>query len=600
MSPKIKSKKFITIFLILLFLITGAFLFQKDSLNQENVSAAVDCVSGGGVTCAATISGMYIINTYTGPGTTTWTVPTGVTSVEYLVVGGGGGGAGGLGGGGGGGGGFLAATGYAVTSGNSYTITVGAGGTGTNGDDLKGGTGGNSVFDTIVAYGGGGGGDINGAGVNGGSGGGSGRDAASAGGGIGSQGYNGGNTPGTSWASGSGGGGAGQAGGNGSVTGSGADAAVGGKGGDGKASLITGPVVYYAGGGGGSTAGGTVAGAGGLGGGGAGGAEIAGSSGTANLGGGGGGGRNGSGGAGGSGIVIIRYIAPYSSSSSVSPNLSCYVTNGTCLGTVIFKAYNYLGDHAEISTQSNYLFKVCCMGTGLSNSCSGNYDTILKLSGATNAHAEKSILSNYSGNNVCLHSDYMSVVCDYATACSSLGSNFVCLASISGDTNAHVGECSTYSTKVCCTLAATVDSCLSKVVSSKSIALKDTDIQLCSGADVTNTSDPCYSVCWKGVGTPDLTSVDWKCSVCHDGSNNHVSCSTLSATTFNWVMPSGYVAPTNYALVSGTLASANPIVRFTAQDDSRVLNLNIDSWGTTCSGQNSGQFFPTWREISPF
>ena len=63
--------------------------------------------------------------------TSTWVAPTGVTSIDYLVIAGGGGGgsSGGNGGGGGGGaGGFLTGTGQSVTPGTSYTITIGAGG----------------------------------------------------------------------------------------------------------------------------------------------------------------------------------------------------------------------------------------------------------------------------------------------------------------------------------------------------------------------------------------------------------------------------------------------------------------------------------------
>ena len=65
--------------------------------------------------------------------TSSWTAPTGVTSVDYLVVAGGGGGgtsiAIGAGCGGGGAGGYLAGTSLTVTPGTSYPITVGGGGT---------------------------------------------------------------------------------------------------------------------------------------------------------------------------------------------------------------------------------------------------------------------------------------------------------------------------------------------------------------------------------------------------------------------------------------------------------------------------------------
>ncbi len=59
---------------------------------------------------------------------TTWTVPTGVTAIDILLVGGGGGG-GADGGGGGGGGGVGSASGLATTAGSVVTITVGSGGT---------------------------------------------------------------------------------------------------------------------------------------------------------------------------------------------------------------------------------------------------------------------------------------------------------------------------------------------------------------------------------------------------------------------------------------------------------------------------------------
>jgi len=226
---------------------------------------------------------------FTGVGTTTWTAPAGITSVNYLVVAGGGGGyiAGG------GAGGMLTGS-LSVTPGTAYTVTVGAGG-GANAN------GANSVFASITSTGGGGGG-AGGAGNTGGSGGGGGYSNSAGGTGIAGQGNNGGsgNTN-----SGGGGGGRGAAGSNAP------SAHVGGAGGAGLASSITGVSVTYAGGGGG---GGTNQGSGGAGGSGGGGNGrndgTAGNAGTPNTGGGSGG--NGSGLAssdiGGSGVVIISYI----------------------------------------------------------------------------------------------------------------------------------------------------------------------------------------------------------------------------------------------------------------------------------------------------
>ena len=242
------------------------------------------------------------IDTFTSIGTTSWTAPAGVTSVEYLVVAGGGGG--GINrGGGGGGGGYLTGT-HTVVPGNSYTVTVGDGGAGSSSD--QGDDGDDSVFSSITATGGGGGGYSAGTpnGRAGGSGGGGGG-ISSGGAGTAGQGNAGGG--GDDNESSGGGGGANAAG----VAGSGSTAGAGGAG---TASSITGSSVTYAGGGGGGTYRGT-AGSGGAGGGGNGGGtgmgSGVGSPGTDGLGGGGGGAgygvSGGNGGNGGSGIVIIKY-----------------------------------------------------------------------------------------------------------------------------------------------------------------------------------------------------------------------------------------------------------------------------------------------------
>ena len=67
-------------------------------------------------------------HTVTTPGTTSWTVPAGVTSVEYLVVAGGGSGGSSYGTAGGGGAGGVRTGTLSVIPGSSHTITVGAGG----------------------------------------------------------------------------------------------------------------------------------------------------------------------------------------------------------------------------------------------------------------------------------------------------------------------------------------------------------------------------------------------------------------------------------------------------------------------------------------
>jgi hypothetical protein len=256
----------------------------------------------------------YTYHTFTSSGTFT-TLQS--LTVDYLVVAGGGSGGGEpssrYSGGGGGAGGLrctVTATGgggslespLSLTSGTGYTVTIGAGGTGTK---SRGSSGNNSVFASITSVGGGAGGSAddgnNPSGLSGGSGGGIGGYGGTYGAGTSGQGYSGG----VNGYAGSGGGGAGGVGGDAaSISGA---TQVGGVG---VQTLINGTLTYYAGGGGGAPNSGSAAG--GLGGGGAGQGTGNGTAGTPNTGGGGGGATQDYvggvyGGNGGSGIVIVRY-----------------------------------------------------------------------------------------------------------------------------------------------------------------------------------------------------------------------------------------------------------------------------------------------------
>ena len=275
-------------------------------------------VSHSGTTI--TVSGVtYNLETITSTGTSTWVAPSGVSSIEYLIVGGGGGrrkwwrwrwr--------------FLTGT-YSVTAGSSYSINVGGGAAGgdRSGINPRGNAsnGQNSTAFGQTALGGGGG--AFGApwygflGTAGSSGGGGSYDNTSGGGsGTAGQGNSGGRSDATSYGGGGGGGGAGQAGGN--ATNESATVGRGGNGGDGIASAITGTSVYYGGGGGGGANTGGAAATGGSEGGNGGGGDGAktngagGGAGTSNTGGGGGGAEptgGSNGGAGGSGVVMFRYV----------------------------------------------------------------------------------------------------------------------------------------------------------------------------------------------------------------------------------------------------------------------------------------------------
>jgi len=272
--------------------------------------ATFPSATGGTVTT----SGNFKTHTFTSSGSFVVSSIGNQNTGEIVVVAGGGGG-GGRQGGGGGGGGILDTTSFTFAA-QTYSITIGNGGTRSTGDSKNGTNGGNTVFGSYTANGGGVGGSRSPPqairdGSAGGSGGGAAGDnpdnsgAATQTSSAPFTGYGTRSTPFTITAT------PGQGGGGASVGGVWASGGTGAaiKGGNG---LTTSNLGTYGGGGGGGGA--PAGGTGGTGGGGAGANTPGGTgvSGTVNTGGGGGGGGGGSagqgaGGAGGSGIVVIRY-----------------------------------------------------------------------------------------------------------------------------------------------------------------------------------------------------------------------------------------------------------------------------------------------------
>jgi hypothetical protein len=347
----------------------------------QNSTLSINAPTGGNITS----SGDYRLHTFSTVGNATFDVPAGFsTDVEYLVVAGGGGGggisSGAVGGAGGGGAGGYRYGNLSVTP-QSYSVTVGNGGT-AGANTIKGGNGGNSVFASITSTGGGGGGSVgNAAGSNGGSGGGASYYTAASG--IGntpattpSQGNNGGSTLSSNFGAGGGGAaGAGQAGGS------------GGMGGAGLSNSISGVATYYAGGGSGGVYNTSTGVAGGIGGGGSSpGGRAAGANGTNGLGGGGGaasGSSSGSalnGGTGGSGIVMVRYFNPLGGTwTSDNPSIATVDANGVVSGvsggtTLIHYAVTRGGCTTEITTSFTVIGTGCApTSSTLNETACGSY-----------------------------------------------------------------------------------------------------------------------------------------------------------------------------------------------------------------------------------
>jgi len=251
---------------------------------------AVNAVGSGASSSEVSVTPVATTISFTTVGSTSWTAPTGVTSIDYVVIGGGGGGGGAydVGGGGGGGGGLILNGTKSVTPGTTYTITVGGGGAGGTGiggggGDTDGASGNSSSFDNVIATGGGsGGGSLNNRTGTGGAQGNAGTATAPTGG-------RGGRSNGPVSAGGGGGGGMGSAG-------TSASSNAGAAGGSGITVTIGSTSVSGGAGGNGGDRG----------------SNYNGANGTANTGNGGGGGAavsndGSSGGAGGSGRVVIKY-----------------------------------------------------------------------------------------------------------------------------------------------------------------------------------------------------------------------------------------------------------------------------------------------------
>jgi len=120
-------------------------------------------------------------------------------------------------------------------------------------------------------------------------------------------------------------------------------------------------------------------------------------------------------------------------------------------------AGGYSNAHAQNTSFATYAYSVCCNNTNTSvnitAACPGN-TTVIKLSNGTNAHIEIGTNSNYAFD-ACLGSNVSVVNCSYVAGTCPAGSSCI-LSMVNSEgintTNAHVGNCSTYYQKVCCSI----------------------------------------------------------------------------------------------------------------------------------------------------
>lgn len=144
-------------------------------------------------------------------------------------------------------------------------------------------------------------------------------------------------------------------------------------------------------------------------------------------------------------LIFIKY------SISQTPELICSIET-TCSYTGVFRISDLTDAHAELMTQSNYPYIVCCRVNGLTLSVfqeiGGGF---IGLSNPTDAHVEAGNQNNY-GYHLKFNPSYGNIICNIDDSCDSYDT---CLVSISDLTDAHVSDCVTnpYQKKICCSFS---------------------------------------------------------------------------------------------------------------------------------------------------
>ncbi|MFW6233103.1 MAG: hypothetical protein ACOC3Z_00400, partial [Nanoarchaeota archaeon] len=134
------------------------------------------------------------------------------------------------------------------------------------------------------------------------------------------------------------------------------------------------------------------------------------------------------------------------------------------------------GGHGENYSQENYDYYLCCdnfLGPNRENVSNVN-NLVLKLSDVTNAHAELSSQNNYDNE----------VFYGYVDCINQEGDcpeGYTGVASLSSETNAHIGEYKTYTDNICC--KDEMKPIVNWIDDSGNIYDKDAEIEVMSGVE---------------------------------------------------------------------------------------------------------------------
>lgn len=150
-------------------------------------------------------------------------------------------------------------------------------------------------------------------------------------------------------------------------------------------------------------------------------------------------------------IILIILVLPLINSITCSIVLNSSCTNDEQF--LFFKndTSGYNNAHgALINISSTYPYVLCCnsddLNQTINNSCDNDFSEIfLRLSNTTNAHVQLPSINTYLFET-CIAIPKFNINFNYNTSCTE---SETCLFSISNTTNAHIANCSHYTTQVC-------------------------------------------------------------------------------------------------------------------------------------------------------
>jgi hypothetical protein len=155
-------------------------------------------------------------------------------------------------------------------------------------------------------------------------------------------------------------------------------------------------------------------------------------------------------------VFFLSLLYPF---SQIFAALSCSVTTqAACTGgsVTLLRMSGSTNAHAELPSQSNTNYDnnvICCSSSSsIGNSCSAfNKQVFLKLSGVTNGTVQETSVNTY-GTDACLSDAVGNDTITVGYQNSNCTGYDTTLASISSSDNAHIGDGSAYTRKVCATV----------------------------------------------------------------------------------------------------------------------------------------------------